>query len=619
MVLLALCSALLGVSTSFAISHLVMSKTIVARLATPTPSAAVATTVAMVDVATPTPAAATATAMEGGEAEVAPERPTSAPPCPTEAKPLTNSPKGLTATASTENKPVLDPSQSHIQLVSSALEPLISQLTVMPRPFPEISPQARLARVPVMMYHDILSEKQVFFDVTPEEFEQDLQLIRDRGLTPVSLDQLVYHLSTGSPLPDKPILLTFDDGYAGHYTHVYPLLKQYGYPGLFAIYTAKVSKHLGRSSLTWEQLQEMAADPLVTIASHSVTHHNLGELTGEPLRREIVESKRILEEHLGITIHHFVYPEGTFTDEAKYWLKLTGYQSALTMRNQDEQFASDSVDLLSIERFGQSRLEEVIDQAYGGPPLPPPGSRFNFNVPLRVSHHTINNVSITLISGGKPITIHADSRYQVPEIIANTQAIAAVDGGFFSLKSLDSNVMVGPVLSQSDGKFIPGNASENPKLNGRPLVLISDDAVLFIPFNADRHNTLEGIQAEKANVTDAFVGAAFLVRDGQPQPPSMFSSLADYDAARQRAFWGIDQAGQPMIGVSKERVDAVSLGEILSQVGFRDAVMLDSGASTSLVYQGESLTDYTPRPVPHVVALVPPAVAASACNLVSQQ
>ena len=65
-------------------------------------------------------------------------------------------------------------------------------------------------------------------------------------------------------------------------------------------------------------------------------------------------------------------------------------------------------------------------------------------------------------------------------------------------------------------------------------------------------------------------------------------------------------------------MDSVSLGELLSQVGFREAVMLDSGASTSLAYEGESLVGYTPRPVPHVVGLVPPLQSAERCILASE-
>lgn len=483
------------------------------------------------------------------------------------------------------------------------------------RPFPTIHEQARLARVPVIMYHDVLPQKTVFFDRTPAELEADFELIRRQGATPIHLDHLVRHLVTGAPLPEKPVLLTFDDGYRGHYDHVYPLLKRYGYPAVFAIYTAKVNRTYGRSSLTWAHLREMARDPLVTIAAHSVTHpSDLGELTGEELRREIVDSKRHLESELGIAINHFVYPEGNYDDAVKHWVALAGYQSALTMRKHDERFASESADLLTIERFGFSQLKTVLEQSYGGPPLPPPGQAVNFGVDLRLQQMTIQDVPLTLIAGGKPVTFLADSRYQVHEIIANTRAIAAVDGAFFSMKYLDSNQMIGPVLSHNTGQFVPDTLDTQGRIQGRPLVLISEDAVRFVPYDAARHNTLAGIRAEQADVTDAFVAAAWLVQEGEAQPASRFGNLFGFDIQRHRAFWGVDYAGRPIIGIS-ERTDAVTLGQILKQAGFYTAVMLDSGASTSMVYQGESLVGFIPRPVPHVVALLPPETddAAIAC------
>lgn len=504
-------------------------------------------------------------------------------------------------------------------LVETLLPPLATQFI---STFPEIHGQARLARVPVMMYHDILPKKEVFFDVTPEEFEADLELIRQNQLTPISLDQLVVHLSTGEPLPPKPILLTFDDGYEGHYDYVYPLLKRYGYPAVFSIYPAKVGKSFGRSSLTWEQLREMAADPLVTIASHSVTHpSDLRQLTDAELRHEVAESKRILEAELGIPINHFVYPEGNYDKRVAHWVRLAGYHSALTMNDEEDRFAGESSDLLSIDRIGQSRLETVIEQAYGGPPPLPFGSDFSFNNPVELHRRTVGNVPLIWASGGRPITIHADSRYQVWEILDKTEAVAGVDGSFFSLEFLDSNDLIGPVYSQSTKRFVPGSRVENIDIAGRPLVLIGPDRVKFIPYEPDRHNSLEGIRAEMPNVTDAFVAAAWLVKNGAPQPAESFGDLFDFDAARDRAFWGIDYAGQPVVGVSGDYVDSLTLGEALSRAGLRDVVMLDSGASASLVYQDKSLMSYEPRPVPHVVALLPPQepiASQSSCAVVSK-
>lgn len=486
-----------------------------------------------------------------------------------------------------------------------------------PQAWPDIAEKARQAKVPVMMYHDILPEKQVFFDVTPTDLEQHLQRIQADGLTPISFDQLVTHLQTGASLPPKPILLTFDDGYEGHFKYVLPLLRKYGYPGTFSIYTNKIGKTGGRPGLTWEQLKVMVADPLVTIAAHSVSHpEDLRKLTDDQLRQEIFESRELLESQLKIPIQYFTYPAGFYDERVSKMVAEAGFKAAMTMdeTEQNEKFANESSSLLTIERFGQSNLASVLDKASGGSPLGQWASGFNFQQPIALNRQTIDNVQLVLISGGKPITIHAKTRDQVQEILKGTPAIAGVDGGFFSLEFLDSNVMIGPVFSRLTNKFVPGNKSENPRLNGRPLVLISDKQVKFIPFDAKKHNTLAGIQAELSDVKDAFVGAAFLVRDGQPQPDATFGNLFDFNAERHRAFWGISQEGIPTIGVSADPVGSVHLGKLLAAAGFQDAMMLDSGASTSLALNGESLVGYTPRPVPHAVGLVPPPGTVASTN-----
>jgi peptidoglycan/xylan/chitin deacetylase (PgdA/CDA1 family) len=496
-----------------------------------------------------------------------------------------------------------------LQLLAEQLAPEFMALLAASNSL-EVHSHARSAKVPIMMYHDILPEKLVFFDVTIAELEADFQFIKNNGITPITPEQLLLHLRTGVPLPSKPVLLTFDDGYAGHYQHVYPLLKKYNYPAVFGIFTGKVDgKIAGRSTVTWAQLREMVANPLVTIAAHSVTHPpDLTTLPDDKLTYELVESKRRLEEQLGIPITYFVYPEGKYDQRVADATKAAGYQAAFTMSDTNEIFAGQSESLLAIGRFGQSRLEEILPQAFGGNPLPKrtAGGTFDFSAPIERSQTTINQIPLELIHGGRPITIHAKSRYQVQEIVQGTPATAVVDGGFFSLEYLDSNKMIGPVMGQNTGRFIPGEKWDREKIRGRPLVLINPQQVKFMPFDPNRHNTLAGVQAELPGVTDVFVAAARLVKEGVPQPAETFGDLFDFNEPRHRAFWGINQAGQPKIGVTVEPVGSVELGEILAKAGFRDAVMLDSGASTSLAYQGESLVGYTPRPVPHVVALLPP-------------
>jgi poly-beta-1,6-N-acetyl-D-glucosamine N-deacetylase len=240
-----------------------------------------------------------------------------------------------------------------------------------PAPFPYLHPKARLAKVPVIMYHDILPEKKVFFDVTTVELEQHFELIKKSGATPISLDLLSIHLRTGIPLPKKPVILSFDDGYGGHYQYVYPLLKKYNYPAVFAIYIKGVGNNVGRTHVSWKDLSEMVTNPLVTIASHSVTHPNdLRILPDDKLQMEILESKRVLESYLHVPINYFIYPVGKFDKRVAAVVQAGGYQLGLTMRDSNEKFAGESENLFAVERFGQSKLKSVLAQAKGDSELP---------------------------------------------------------------------------------------------------------------------------------------------------------------------------------------------------------------------------------------------------------
>jgi exopolysaccharide biosynthesis protein len=133
-------------------------------------------------------------------------------------------------------------------------------------------------------------------------------------------------------------------------------------------------------------------------------------------------------------------------------------------------------------------------------------------------------------------------------------------------------------------------------------------SILIFCHNPEKHNTLEGIQKESSDgtwISDAFVGGAWLVKNGKASTPESFNDLYGFDANRNRAFWGINQAGQPVVGVTRTMIDSVNLGKMLQKLGYRDAIMVDSGASAAVVYKGESQVSYTPRPVPHAIALYP--------------
>jgi poly-beta-1,6-N-acetyl-D-glucosamine N-deacetylase len=160
------------------------------------------------------------------------------------------------------------------------------------------------------------------------------------------------------------------------------------------------------------------------------------------------------------------------------------------------------------------------------------------------------------------------------------------------------------VLSNKNtSSFIPGTVQDIVRIKGRPLVLIRADKIKFLPFNPKRHNTLDGINSELPNVTDAFVSGAWLVKKRKAQSLISFGNLYKVNEPRYRAYFGINAQFKPTLGISTVNIGAVDLGILLAKEGWQEAVMLDSGQSTSLVYKGKSLVNYTPRPVPHVIGL----------------
>ena len=104
-----------------------------------------------------------------------------------------------------------------------------------PTLFAPLSPRAQDRRIPVIMYHDIVASKRqktVFFDCTDDEFKDQIAYLESQGATFISAEQLHRHLVRGDTVPEKSVLLTFDDNYQGFYNNAYPLLKSKKIPSV---------------------------------------------------------------------------------------------------------------------------------------------------------------------------------------------------------------------------------------------------------------------------------------------------------------------------------------------------------------------------------------------------
>lgn len=138
-------------------------------------------------------------------------------------------------------------------------------------------PQPVREPMPVLMYHHMVPEGQDCnaMTITPGKFRADLDIILAKGYTPV----LPGELAEGAPLPEKPILITFDDGYRSNYDLVYPILREYGVKACISIIVLMPDLPTD-NFCTWEQLREMTDSGLVEVGSHSYRLHNLGEDKG---------------------------------------------------------------------------------------------------------------------------------------------------------------------------------------------------------------------------------------------------------------------------------------------------------------------------------------------------
>lgn len=183
--------------------------------------------------------------------------------------------------------------------------------------------------VSVLMYHMIGDEQGNAAIMTEANLRIQMNYLRDHGYHPITMQELYDYVAKGAPLPEKPVCITFDDGYLDSYTIVYPLMKEYGFPWTLFLITDDVGKPYNR--MTWDQLKEMANSHAVTIASHTLSHPKLHNLaTRAEKEKEIVEANKALKYQLGIDNVWLAYPYGDYDDEVIDICKKAGIKMAVT-------------------------------------------------------------------------------------------------------------------------------------------------------------------------------------------------------------------------------------------------------------------------------------------------
>lgn len=209
------------------------------------------------------------------------------------------------------------------------------------------APKAILTRevkgIPILMYHNISpdpSTGSIGHRMEPETFERQMGYLKEHGYHTVDLGAVLDFYQKGIALPEKPIVITLDDGYEGTYHYAFPALQRYGFTAtVFVVsnvvgglndYDIKAGLKPPTRMLNWEQIKEMDAAG-ITIGCHTLDHAHLRKVSPSEARRQIVGCKKALEETLGKEVQFFCYPYGEYNTYVLQVLRECGFRAAVTV------------------------------------------------------------------------------------------------------------------------------------------------------------------------------------------------------------------------------------------------------------------------------------------------
>lgn len=284
---------------------------------------------------------------------------------------VTAQPAGVTATPTAS--PVATPTatDSPTPTASPTATPTPSS-TPLPTstPWPTPDGVARQARVPILMYH-YLSDPPPGADryrrdlsVSPALFEQHLAYLAEQGYQSITLVDLLYHLVQGAPLPEKPVILTFDDGYRDVYENALPLLQRFGFTATVFV-LIEVTNQSEAEYLTWEQMREMAAAGMA-IECHARVHEYLPENDDDRLIWQVLGCREAIESAIGQRPRFVAYPSGHFDDRVMAFFASDNFWGGVTTQ-QGSLHSSDA--LFQIKRLrvrNTTTVEKLAELLEGG-------------------------------------------------------------------------------------------------------------------------------------------------------------------------------------------------------------------------------------------------------------
>jgi peptidoglycan/xylan/chitin deacetylase (PgdA/CDA1 family) len=183
--------------------------------------------------------------------------------------------------------------------------------------------------VPILMYHvissapDTAQNPELF--VKPRRFRAQVSALAKRGYQAITLEQLYSAWKRGGPIPRKPVVLTFDDGYRGDYTDAMPILAARHWPGVLNLTLTSIES----GELT-DGMVERMLDAGWELASHTISHLDLTRMEGSDLAHEVGGSRQLLRKRFHVPVSFFCYPSGRYDDRTIRAVRQAGYLGATT-------------------------------------------------------------------------------------------------------------------------------------------------------------------------------------------------------------------------------------------------------------------------------------------------
>lgn len=182
--------------------------------------------------------------------------------------------------------------------------------------------------IPVLYYHSVDENAANEVTITPEKLKEQLDYINDNNYVTITMTELYDHIENNKPIPEKSILITFDDGYMNNYTEAFPMLKELNMTATIFCVGNSLD---GSYYLSEEAIKEMS-DYGIDIESHTVNHVHLDTMSYDEQLLELKNSKNILEKITGKEVLSLAYPFGDYNDNTIKAAKDAGYKMGFTTK-----------------------------------------------------------------------------------------------------------------------------------------------------------------------------------------------------------------------------------------------------------------------------------------------